>query len=158
MPGFFMSNLLGMIKKQDNGDIALDLPWNAQNSWVPLLDIRGDTGKFVTGLFAAGKAADGVYVQGTSKWVHPQQIVDTVAKKSGQDVKFTESTMTVEIASKMPKIPEELMQNMMLVRDYSYFGKGTQDKQAESDKWLAEGMKTTTFKDFAAGQKWAWES
>ena len=154
MPGFFMSNLQGMIKKQENGEVALALPFNAEETWVPLLDIRNDTGKYVAGLFAAGKSADGVSVQGVSQWAHPKEIVSLVREITGQDVKMEEQPLTVEYTKQMDRIPGEMAQNMLLIRDYSYFGKGTQDRQDESDKWLAEGTKKNTWEGFAKANKW----
>ena len=44
---------------------------------------------------------------------------------------------------------EEMTENMVLVRDYSYFGKGAEKQQAESDKVLEPlGLKTETFKEW----------
>jgi len=119
MPGFFMSNLLGQIKRQENGTIALSLPWDADKTWLPLLDIRGDTGKYVAGLFEAGSAADGVAVQGVSEWVHPAQIISLVAELSGQDVKFQPQEMTVEMTNNMDRIPAEMVQNMVRIAHLS---------------------------------------
>jgi hypothetical protein len=156
MPGYFMSNLPGQIKKQGDGQIGLSLPWNAEKTWVPLQDIRADTGKFVAGLFEAGSSANGVAVQGASEWVHPSAIVAKVAEVSGQDVKFIEQPLDVEATKSMPKIPGELAQNMLFVRDYSYFGPGAEQRQAESDKFLPEELKTkATWDGFAKAQKWS---
>ncbi|KPI40232.1 NmrA-like family domain-containing protein 1 [Cyphellophora attinorum] len=156
MPGYFMSNLPGQIKKQEDGQIGLSLPWNAEKTWVPLQDIRADTGKFVAGLFEAGSSANGVAVQGASEWIHPSAIVAKVAEVSGQDVKFIEQPLDVETTKSMPKIPGELAQNMLFVRDYSYFGPGAEQKQAESDKFLPEELKKkATWDEFAKAQKWS---
>lgn len=154
MPGFFMSNLLGQIKREDDGQIALSQPWDAEKTWLPLLDIRGDTGKYVMGIYEAGSAANGAKVQGVSEWVHPSQITTLVSQLSGQDVKFVESNLTIEMTESMPRIPAELSQNMLLIRLYSYFGKGTEQKQAESDKFVVEGTKLTSWNDWAKQQKW----
>jgi len=38
---------------------------------------------------------------------------------------------------------------MVLIRDYSYYGKGAEKKQTESDKVLGPlGLKTVTFKEW----------
>ena len=156
MPAYFMSNLPGQIKRQDNGEISLSSPWNAKSTWLPLIDIRADTGKFVAGLFEAGRDANGVSVQGASEWVHPQDIVSKVAEVAGEDVKFIEQPLDIPTTKSMPKIPGELAQNMLLIRDYSYYGKGAQDKQAESDKFLPAGdNKKGTWDAFVRAQKWS---
>jgi hypothetical protein len=155
MPGFFMSNLLGMTKKQEDGQIGLSQPWDAKQTWLPLLDIRGDTGKYVMGLYELGQEANGAKVQGVSEWVHPGQVTDTIAQLSGQDVKFIEQPLTVEATRSMDRIPAELSQNMLLIRLYSYFGKGTEQKQDQFNKYVAEGTKLTGWSEWAKQQKWS---
>jgi uncharacterized protein YbjT (DUF2867 family) len=154
MPGYFMSNLTTTIKKGDDGVAALSLPWEAEKTWIPLADIRNDVGKYVAGLFERGREADGASVQAVSEWAHPKDIVEMVSKVSGKEVKFVETEMSVEIASKLDRIPEEMMQNMLLIRDYSYYGKGAETRQDESDKWLATGTSKTSWEDFAKKNKW----
>lgn len=150
-----MSNLPGQIKRQENGEVGLSLPWDAKETWVPLMDIRADTGKFVAGLFEAGPAANGVAVQGVSEWAHPKDFLAKVSQVSGQEVKFFSTPVTAETTKTMPKIPGELAQNMIFIRDYSYFGKGAQEKQAESDKFLPDGLQKSTWEGFVKQQEWA---
>ncbi|KIW23908.1 uncharacterized protein PV07_12070 [Cladophialophora immunda] len=156
MPGYFMSNLKTQIKPDEQtGVLTLTLPWNPQNTWVPLIDIQSDTGLFTVGLLEAGSAANGVYVHGVGEWVHPQEIVDTLSKLKGKEIKFVEQPATVESAAKIGnKIAEELAQNMMLIRDWSYYGKGTEKTQAESDKYLVPGSKKVSWREFAEQAKW----
>lgn len=155
MPAYFMSNLPTQIKPAEDGTATLTLPWNATSTWLPMIDIRNDTGLFTVGLFEAGERANGFAVQGTSQWVHPQDIVDTLTAVSGKPVKFVEQPLTVESAAQLGnKIAEELAQNMLLIRDYSYFGKGAEKNQDESDKFLVDGAKKSTFKQFAEKTQW----
>lgn len=156
MPGFFMSNLPGQIKRQeDNGPIVLSQPWNGQKTFVPLLDIKADTGKYVAGIYEAGSAANGAEVQGVSQWAHPDEIVAKISEVAGQDVKFVEQDVSVEATKSMPKIPGELTQNMLLIRDYSYYCKGAEQKQAESDKFFLKGAEKTTWDSFVKQQEWS---
>ena len=157
MPGYFMSNLTKQFKPDEKTGVpTLTLPWNAETTWVPMLDIQRDTGLFTMGLIEAGQSANGVYVQGVSEWVHPQEFVDQVSKATGKDLKFVEVPATVGSISKIGnKIAEELQENMILIRDYSYYGKGTEKKQAESDKFLVKGSKKITFKEFAETHQWS---
>ncbi|EXJ67746.1 uncharacterized protein A1O5_09092 [Cladophialophora psammophila CBS 110553] len=156
MPGYFMSNLKTQIKPDEQtGAITLSLPWNPQNTWIPLIDIQNDTGLFTVGLLEAGSAANGVYVQGVDEWMHPQEIVDTLSKIKGKEIKFVEQPASVESAAKLGnKIAEEIAQNMMLIRDWSYYGKGAEKNQAESDKFLLPGSKKASWKEFAGQVKW----
>jgi hypothetical protein len=122
-----------------------------------MIDIQKDTGLFTAGLFEAGGKANGVFVQGVSEWVRPKQITDTLAEIKGQEVCFVEQPATVESAAQLGnRIAEELTQNMILVREFSYFGKGAERKQSESDRFLITGAKKTTWKEFAEKANWQW--
>ncbi|KAJ9640703.1 hypothetical protein H2204_003332 [Knufia peltigerae] len=158
MPGFFMSNLTGQFQPdKETGVIAISQPWKPSETWIPMLDIQKDTGFFTVGLLEAGAQANGVFVQGVSEWMHPKDITDQLSQLTGREVKFVEQPASVESAANLGnKIAEELAQNMLLIRDYSYFGKGAQDKQAQSDKFLVSGAQKTTWKKFAQGIKWQW--
>ncbi|OAL36376.1 hypothetical protein AYO20_04272 [Fonsecaea nubica] len=157
MPGYFMSNFKTQFKPdEETGALTLTLPWNPQSTWVPLIDIQNDTGLFTVGLLEAGSKANGVHVQGVGEWMHPQEIVETLSKLKGKEIKFVEQPATVESAAKIGnKIAEELAQNMMLIRDWSYYGKGTEKKQAESDKFLVPGSKKTSWKEFVEQTNWS---
>ncbi len=156
MPGYFMTNLTTSVKPAEDGsgNYAISLPWDPEKTWVGMIDIRADTGKFVVGLWEAGKEADGKYVQGVSEWVHPNQIVAEISKATGKTVEWNQTEMSVEIADTLPKIPAELMENMLLIRDYSYFGNGAERKQDESDKFFLKGEKKEAWKQFAKSADW----
>ena len=154
MPGYFMSNV--SIKPAEDGSdsYAISLPWDPEETWVGMMNIRVDTGKFVTGLWEAGAKANGQYVQGVSQWVHPKQIVEEISKVTGKKVDFVQTEMTAQIADTLPKIPAELSENMILIRDYSYYGKGAEGRQEESDRFFLEGEKKATWEAFAKSAKW----
>ena len=151
MPAYFMSNLTGMVKEAEDGSgYAMSLPWDAEKTWVGMIDIRTDTGKYVAGLFEAGAGANGKYVNGVSDWVHPSQIAGEISKVTGKDVKWVQTPMTTDMTAKMDKIPAELSENMMLIRDYSYYGLGMEKKQAESDEFFLKGEKKVKWAGFAS--------
>ncbi|KAL6242147.1 hypothetical protein RBB50_011059 [Rhinocladiella similis] len=158
MPGFFMSNLTRQFQPdKETGVVTISQPWKPSETWIPMLDIQKDTGSFTVGLLEAGAQANGVFVQGVSEWMHPKDITDQLSQLTGREVKFVEQPASVESAANLGnKIAEELAQNMILIRDYSYFGKGSQDKQEQSDKFLVSGAQKNTWKKFAQGVKWQW--
>ena len=161
MPAYFMQNFHSFVNKGPDGTPTLAAPWKPDTP-LALIDIKADTGKFVIGALEAGAAADGKWIQGTSEWSTPQAVADTLTKAAGTTVKFQEVPRDVFKGFLAPKMgdfgAEELTQNMELIRDYSYFGKGTEKQQAESDKFVAKGLTLTSFADFAqqAGP-WKWD-
>ncbi len=159
MPGFFMSNLKGMIRPDPSTGVpTLKLPWDAERTQVGLLDAVGDTGKFVAGLLLADpKSVDGFHAHGVSEWSTPNKIVTTLSKAAGTKVDF-QGLPPAEFQSYLPSaIAQEMTENMLLVRDWSYFGKGAEKKQAESNKIL-EDMKLTTWEGFVKHNgPWEWK-
>jgi len=149
MPAYFMSNLPGQVRPGPDGVPTLSMSWHPTHTHLPMIDIRTDTGKFVAGILEAGSAANGVHVQGVSQWVVPRQIINDLSEVTGREIRYHQTPADVESAAKLDKIGEELLQNMILIRDYSYFGQGSEKKQAESDKFFLEGEKKTTWKEFA---------
>ncbi len=159
-PGFFMSNIKGMIQPdQSTGNPTFKMPWNAEKTQVALLDVVGDTGKFVAGLLLADpKSVDGFQVNGVSEWMTPKQIVDTLSKTVGTQVDFQEVSADEYESYLPPPVAKELKENMLLIRDYSYFGKDTEKTQTESNKILGD-MKLTTWEEFVKNNgPWEWKS
>lgn len=155
MPGFYMSNIKGMIRsipQVNDGAPTLTLPWDPQATQVPLLDAAHDTGVFVGGILGYPNPAelDGKYIQAVSEWATPSKIVADISEVVGQEVKFNSvpEEVLLNLMSANPAA-EELTENMVLIRDYSYYGKGAEKNQAESNKVLEPlGLKTETFKEW----------
>lgn len=154
MPGFYMSNLKGMTRSspQVNGGIpTLSLPWDAESTQVPLLDAAKDTGVYVGGILGYPEPSklDGKSIQAVSEWSTPAKIVADMTEVIGREIKF--NPISAEFMMKMVPGPaaEELTENMVLIRDFSYYGPGAEKEQAESDKVLEPlGLKTVTYKEW----------
>lgn len=158
-PGFFMSNLKGWIQPDPlSGLPTLKLPWNAETTQVALLDAVGDAGKFVAGLLLADpKSVDGFRADGTSEWTTPSQIVTTLSEISGTKVVFQEITPEEYKGYLPPPIANEMTENLVLIRDWSYFGKGAEKKQDDINKVLGE-MKLTSWEEYVKGNgPWEWK-
>lgn len=158
MPGFYMSNLKSMTRSSpqvNDGTPTISLPWDAENTKVALFDAAQDTGTFVGGILGYPNPAelDGQFIQAVSEWATPTKIVADMSEVIGREVKFnplSEEASLKAFGQGMPqKIAEELVENMVLIRDFSYYGKGTEKKQAESNKVLEPlDLKTQTFKEW----------
>lgn len=155
MPGFYMSNIKGMIRSNpqvNDGVPTLSLPWNATDTHVPLFLASQDTGTFVGGIIGYPEPSelDGKYIQAVSEWSTPSKIVSELSEVIGREIKFNELPEEVFIKFLPEPTAQELTENMVLIRDYSYYGKGTENKQAESDKVLEPlQLKTESLKEWA---------
>lgn len=162
MPAFYMSNfsdskMINTNPHVNNGTPTLTMPWDAEKTQVPLLSTGVDTGTFVAGILSYPDPTelDGKHIQGVSEWVTPSKLVSEVAAAIGKEVKFNQVPEDVFIKFLPPQSAEELTENMVFVRDYSYYGLGTEKKQSESDKVLQPlGLKTQSLAAWAKSAKW----
>jgi hypothetical protein len=136
------------------------MPWDASETKVALFDTATDTGTFVAGILSQDpKSVDGLYVPAVSQWVTPNEIVQTITKVSGTEVKFHSVPEKVwQSFLPMPeKMAQELAENMVLVREYSYYGKGAEKEQAKADEKVLAGAKTVSWEEFVkANGPWKW--
>lgn len=159
MPGFFMSNLKAIISlNPQTGKPTLTLPWDADSTQVGLIDIAQDAGKFVAGLLLADpKSVDGFHVNGVSQWLTPREIVDILNKTAGANVEFQEVPADVYEGFLPEPIAKEMTENMLLVRTWSYFGKGAEKRQEESNRLLGD-MELTSWEEFVKQNgPWEWK-
>lgn len=155
MPAYFMQNIKGSVHPDpsNGGTPTWSVPFSATETKLPMLDIGADTGKYVAGALVLGKDADGQFIQGVSQWVTPAEVADTITKVTGTQTVFKADTVDQwkEHLSSMPDfIQTELGENMLLIRDYSYYGKDGPAKQADNNKYIqaVEGQKLTSFAEF----------
>ena len=158
MPGFYMTNIKGQIRPGQDGTPTFTQPWDATKTQIPLFDAGKDTGTYVAGILSQDpKSVDGLYVHAVSQWVTPTEIVETVSKAAGTQVNFKSVPESVFIKFLPPPVAEELTENMVLVRDYSYYGKGTETQQAEIDKKVLGDAKKVSWEEFVqANGPWKW--
>lgn len=152
MPGYYMPNIKTAIKKQ-NGIPTFAVPWDLHETQVPMLDPGTDTGTYVAAILAGSiedtKALDGKSVRAVGEWCTPAQIVGTLKEKTGQDVQFKQIPADVYEGFLPKPVAKDLTEMMEYIRDYSYFGKGSEKEQAENDKILQSvGLKPLNWEEF----------
>ncbi|KAK4949510.1 hypothetical protein LTR10_012128 [Elasticomyces elasticus] len=148
MPAMFVTFAKTQVKPVD-GVPTLAMPFPSDSVAWPLIDPRADSGKYIMGIFEGGAEANGAFVHAVSTWTTPRQIVADLSEVVGKEVVFKTITGD-EWAKDLPQhLKAELLETMLLVGDYSYYGPGAEKKQAESDKWLVPGAKKTDFKGWA---------
>ena len=151
-----LSRFITFAKQQirnNNGTPTLAVPFPSEDIAWPLLDPRRDSGKYVMGLFEAGAEGNGARAHGVSAWTTPKEVVATVGKEAGKEVKF--QALPAEVfGSFLPEnIRNEILETILLVGNYSYYGKGEEKKQEEhGGKWLVKDA------DLISVEKWAREN
>jgi hypothetical protein len=147
MPAMFIDTIKGMVNDHGEGP-TLALPYPDETIPVPLLAPRKDTGKYVMGLFEAEDQANGVEVQGVSFWSTPKKLVAELGEHVGKEVHFKSIPGEV-FASFLPEaIREDLTDMFLWIGEDSYYGLGSEKKQAESDKFLVKDADLLSWKEF----------
>ena len=147
-----------MIRPDEKGVPTLLQPWNVEKTQVPLLEAAKDTGFFVAGILLKDDpgAVNGLRVQACSEWLTPKQIFETLSRVANIDVRVQEVHEDTFKSFLPPQVADEMTQNMVLVRDYSYFGLGRANEQAEHDNIL-KGLKKTTWEQYVRDNgPWEW--
>ncbi|KAK5086941.1 hypothetical protein LTR05_004112 [Lithohypha guttulata] len=154
MPAFYASNFKTMTRSSpyvNDGVPTLTLPWDLEKTQVPIFNPSKDGGPFVAGIVSYPDPAelDGKWIQAVGEWKTPAEIVAEMSEVIGREIKFNSVPEDVYQGFLPENIAKELTENMVLVRDYSYYGVGTEKQQAESNKVLEPlGFTAGTFKEY----------
>ncbi|KAI9659035.1 MAG: hypothetical protein M1821_001995 [Bathelium mastoideum] len=146
MPAMYLKSYKDQVRVIE-GQPSMIMPFTLSDSastsvtW-PVIDPRGDGGKYIVGLFEGGKDADGISVNAVSAWTSPKKLLAIISREAGQEVSF-KAVSPSDLLSSLPEdIAHELTETMLLVGNYNYYGKGEEKNQNRNDKWLVKGTKT----------------
>ncbi|KAH7377353.1 NmrA family transcriptional regulator [Pyrenochaeta sp. MPI-SDFR-AT-0127] len=144
LPGYFMSNLEQAIRKGEDGVYTFALPVS-ENAKFPLLDVKEDTGKFVTGIIANRSAVLGARILGATDYYTPPQILDQITEISGKKTQFVRVSNEAYKSFLPEFMAEEMLENHLFIDEPGYYnGEGLE----ESHKIVKSEL--TTWKDFVA--------
>ncbi|KAF8253672.1 putative NmrA family transcriptional regulator [Wilcoxina mikolae CBS 423.85] len=134
VPGFYMSNLPGMMPKGEDGTYTLSWPVPGSTKF-PLFSPGDDTGKFVSSILLRREEMLGGRVFGASGWWSGEEVVETFQRVTGEKAVYKEVPGDVWKSFLPEAVAQEMLENFLLVRDYKYFGPG-----AEEGVEMAVGM------------------
>jgi len=156
MPAVYMSVIHDMIRP-NAGKFAMNLHID-KDAHLPLFDVNKDSGKYVLGAIEAGAAADGHRLNAVGSWTTPAEALEVLQKEVGGEFFFNQIPRDVFKSFLPPAAAEDLTQNMDLINEFSYYGKGQDQKQGDSDKFLVKGTKPTTWAEYVkANGPWEWK-
>ncbi|KAL8725961.1 MAG: hypothetical protein Q9166_007038 [cf. Caloplaca sp. 2 TL-2023] len=138
--GCFMNNFTESLQKSDEGNsLTLNLHPDTQ---IPLFDAAADTGKFAAGILLNLPETLNKDIYAATGWYTPTDIVNAIQEVSGKKTTFTEVPDEVFKGFLPEAIGEEMMETLMLVKDYAYYGPGG-DKILEESLKYVDGKPTT---------------
>jgi hypothetical protein len=136
-----MSNIPGSIRPSPD-DQSYSLSWLFRpDTSIPMLDVPSDFGKFVVGCLLHPERTMGTHVLAASGWFTPIDVCKAVETKTGKKTVYNEVPLAEFKGSK------ELLDNMLMIKDYGYYGPGGAEGVNKAHS-LAEGEKFSTFEGF----------
>jgi len=131
--------------------LSISLPWNLKETKVPMIDIADDAGKFVAVLMldAEKETPSGRVIWAAGGFYTPEEIVEVLQKAERKKVVFNEIPEAVFKGFLPEPVAEELTQNMLLIRDYQYYGPGAVEGVKEAIAAVERiGLKVTGLKEY----------
>jgi uncharacterized protein YbjT (DUF2867 family) len=148
LPGYFMSNIPNSIKLVDDGaSYSISMMFKPDTA-IPMLDVPCDFGKFVAACLADPELTLGKHTLAASGWFTPLDVCRAVEHVRGGKCEFHEIPVDKFGGS------EELFDNLMMIREYDYYGPDAKEGVRKSQGIVGkiggfEGF--GTFQGFLAG-------
>ena len=157
--GFYLSNLPRIFGyENDGGAFECKLPWNREETRMPLVDAAVDVGRFVAGVMVKGpEVMDGKWVQTVSQWITMGEICQEWKEMCngregmrGREMRYEEVSKSVfEERLPEPLRVEQLGNLVVIIDKYQLFGKGTIEKQVKDDNIVEEaGLKKSSWVEY----------
>ncbi|KAF4457128.1 hypothetical protein F53441_916 [Fusarium austroafricanum] len=152
LPGFFASNLLTSIRKNEDGSFGWALPADGDKTKVPIFDVGADMGKFVKAAIKHFPNTLNKRIYAASDYYSPNKIISEFSEVIGKPAKFQQVPADVFESFLPPPIAKELTENMMLLESPGYYNDAD---LKESLDLLDE--KPVSWKEFVEKNKSSWE-
>ncbi|KIX99077.1 uncharacterized protein Z520_05538 [Fonsecaea multimorphosa CBS 102226] len=146
-PGFFMQNFQAIIAPRPVGDGTYQLSNVLKpTTQVPLLDVVGDTGKFIGAILAAPDKFQGQVLRAATKLYSMEQIARIMSQATGKTVIYKQIPEETMRNALPPGHAAELVEMMMYYREYGYYGPGTEEMVENTAKQARGSL--TTFEEY----------
>ncbi|KAF4960060.1 hypothetical protein FSARC_10555 [Fusarium sarcochroum] len=148
-PGSFMQNYAAIMHPQpshdNDGTFVITRPV-APSAKLPLVDIAGDTGKFVASILAEPERYQGKRFAGATKLYTMEEQAAIISKATNKTVKFVQAPSDVYRSFLPPALQDELVEMMLFQEEFGYYGADTEAEVA----WSVEHARGTpsTFEEY----------
>ena len=148
-PGFFMSNFAALPflapQRTEDGTYVITRP-NAPTAQLPVIDVVGDTGKFVGTILAEPDKYEGKTFCAATKMYDNDQVAAIISKATGKTVVHKQLTLD-EWKGTLPFAQDIMGEAFSYPEEFGYFGT---DDDAKAVAWAAENArgKLTTLEEY----------
>ena len=147
-PASFMENYITAAapkKADDESNTFIMALHPSPKSRVPLIDARGDTGKFISSVLAHPEKYKGKTLYGAERMYSMEEIAATLAKVTKEDVVYKQISAE-EFRAHIPFGADIATEVISYFEEFGYYGKDTEELVASTDE-NARG-KLTAFEEF----------
>ncbi|KAI8649454.1 NmrA domain-containing protein [Fusarium sp. Ph1] len=134
-PGSFMQNYATIMQPQPSpdkdGSYVIARPLRPSTK-LPLVDIAGDTGKFVAAILTQPDKFQGKTFSGATRLYSMEEQAAIISAATGKDVKYVEVSQDVYRSFLPPTAKDELLQMMLYQQEFGYYGPQTKAEVAWS--------------------------
>lgn len=144
MPALFISAFStsgsGFAKKDPSdptgNTLNINIPFHYTENKMPIIDIAADAGVFIATalLKAETEKPNGKVIWAAGGFYTMKEIVETIQDVTGMKVNYKEIPSEVFQSFLPPPIAKELTENMLLIKDYQYYGPGAEEGVKEAIK------------------------
>lgn len=120
-PGFFMSQMTTMIRKNEDGGYMWALPVDGDKAQVPMFAAELDTGKFVVAAVKKDATGTGQCIRAASDYYSPNRIMSEFSEAIGKPAFFVQIPAETFKSFLPPPVAQELLENMLLLEEPGYY-------------------------------------
>ncbi|KAK9388728.1 hypothetical protein V1515DRAFT_597834 [Lipomyces mesembrius] len=147
LPGYFMSNLISLLKKKEDDGYQMVLPVS-DVARFPLFDVVSDTGKFVAAAIKNRSTVLGKDIYEAADYYSPSRIVKEFTEATSKPASWAQVPADQWKQYLPPAMAQEVLENYLLLEAPGYYA-GADLKESHD---LLE-QKPTTWKEFVTKNK-----
>ncbi|KAI8649649.1 NmrA domain-containing protein [Fusarium keratoplasticum] len=142
LPGYFMSNYIQMLRKEEDGSYTLAYPVGDKAKF-PLFDAASDTGKFVKPALKDPQSFNGKHILAATDYYTPERVLSEFEEVTGKKTKYVQVSAEQYKSFLPAAMAEEMLENHLFVEEPGYYNGASLE---ESLSVLED--KPTTWKEF----------
>ncbi|KAI8649261.1 NmrA domain-containing protein [Fusarium keratoplasticum] len=142
LPGYFMSNYIQMLRREEDGSYTLAYPVGDKAKF-PLFDAASDTGKFVKPALKDPQSFKGKHILAATDYYTPERVLSEFEEVTGKKTKYVQVSAEQYKSFLPAAMAEEMLENHLFVEEPGYYNGASLE---ESLSVLED--KPTTWKEF----------
>ncbi|RAO64533.1 uncharacterized protein BHQ10_000545 [Talaromyces amestolkiae] len=154
IPGLFMQNFsqhMGPQRKPDGSFVLSNVV--PPTTRLPLLEVSRDLGKFVGPVLLKPETFNGQTIYAFTRYYTYEAVADAISRATGQIIEYQQTSTEVFTAGMPPKFAQCLVEMMLFVEKFGYFGEQP-SVITEKHANFAAPSALTSFEEYCSKVSW----